>query len=84
MWLSVDRIEDQDMVVLVADDEAVHHLSAEAYTALVGRPPKANAMLDARIESGVIVSAVYSGEETERRLAAARERLTRLTRRNHT
>ncbi len=81
MWLSVDRVEEgltDRVVVLVADDETVHHLSAAAYTALTGRAPKVNTMLDARLEGGAIISAVCSDEETERRLAEARAWMERM------
>lgn len=78
MWFSVDRIEDKSTVVLVGDDDTVTHLSVEEYARLAGLPPTETHMLQCKTENGHIVSAIFSPEETERRQAAARERLRRL------
>lgn len=85
MWLSVDRIEESlsdPIVVLVADDEKIYRLTSPAYTALTGRSPAVNDMLDGQIENGVIVSATCSDEETERRLAEARAWMERMKKRS--
>lgn len=82
MWLAVDRIE-ENMVVLVDDDEVIYHLSAAAYTALTGRAPTQNTVLNARAEDGKILSATCDDAETERRLAVARARLERLINRKN-
>lgn len=84
MWLSVDRIEEgvsEPIVVLVADDEKIYHLTADAYRALTGRAPQVNTMLDGLIQDGSIVSAVCSDEETERRLDEARAWMERMKKR---
>ena len=80
MWLAVDRIE-EDLVVLMDDDEVIYHLTQEAYTALCGRAPRENTMLDAEIKDGRILSAVCSDEEETRRLAEVKARLARLVNR---
>lgn len=81
MWLAVDRLE-ENLVVLMDDDEVIYHLTREAYTALCGRAPRENAMLDAEIRDGKILSAVCSDEEEARRLAEVRARLERLVNRH--
>ncbi len=78
MWFSVDRIEDKRTVVLIGDDDTVCSLSVEEYTALTGVPPTEAQMLRCDIRDGRIASAHYDPDETERRKAAARERLHRL------
>lgn len=77
MWLCVDRIE-KDTVILLDDDERVYPLSRADYTALVGIPPAESAMLAAEIREGRIVTAAYDEAETAARAAAARSRLNRL------
>ena len=77
MWLCVDRIEN-DTVVLLDDDEHVYTLSHADYTALVGIPPAESAILTAEIRGGRITAAVYDEAETAARTAAARARLDRL------
>lgn len=77
MWLCVDRIEN-DTVVLLDDDERVYSISRADYTALVGIPPAESAILTAEIRDGRIVTAAYDKTETAARMAAARARLERL------
>jgi hypothetical protein len=77
MWLCVDRIE-KDTVILIGDDERVYPLSRADYTALVGFSPVESAILAAEIRDGRIVSAAYDEAETAARMAAARARLDRL------
>ena len=77
MWLSVDRIEG-NTVVLLDEKEKVYRLAVEAYVALVGQEPAESDMLAAAVEEGSICSAVYDEAETLARKAAARERLNRL------
>ncbi len=78
MWFSVDRIEDKSTVVLIGDDDTVCNLSVEKYTALTGIPPAEAQMLRCEMQDGSIISARYDPNETERRQAAAHERLRRL------
>ena len=77
MWLCVDRIE-KDTVILLDDDERVYPLSRADYTALVGIPPAESAILAAEIQDGRITAAVYDEAETAARMRAARARLDRL------
>ena len=77
MWLSVDRIEG-NTVVLLEEKEKVYRLAVDAYIALVAREPAESDMLAAEVEEGSIRSAVYDEAETLARKAAARERLNRL------
>lgn len=77
MWLSVDRIEG-NTVVLLDEKEKVYRLAVDAYIALVAREPAESDMLAAEVEEGSIRSAVYDEAETLARKAAARERLNRL------
>ncbi|MBR6782791.1 MAG: DUF3006 domain-containing protein [Clostridia bacterium] len=77
MWLCVDRIE-ENTVVLLDDQEKVYCLAADAYIAMVGRKPAEGDMLTAEIEEGSIRLAAYDEGETEARKVAARERLNRL------
>ena len=77
MWLCVDRIE-KDTVILIDDDERVFPLSRADYTALGGIPPAESAILTAEIRDGRIVTAAYDEAETAARTAAARARLDRL------
>ena len=79
MWLCVDRIEN-DTVVLLDDDERVYTLSRADYTALVGFSPVESAILAAEIRDGRIMAAVNDETETAARTAAARARLDRLFR----
>ena len=77
VWLSVDRIEG-NTVVLLDEKEKVYRLAVDAYIALVAREPAESDMLAAEVEEGSIRSAVYDEAETLARKAAARERLNRL------
>ena len=77
MWLSVDRIEG-NTVVLLDEKEKVYRLAVDAYIALVAQEPAESDMLAAEVEEGSIRSAVYDEAETLARKAAARERLNRL------
>ena len=77
MWLAVDRVE-ENTVVLMDDDEITYHLSTQAYQALTHRAPAPNDVLQASVKDGQILSAVCDDGETQRRLAAARARLERL------
>ena len=77
MWLCVDRIED-DTVVLLDDTEKAWFLSIAAYTAMVGRVPNESDVLSAELDGSRIISAAYDGEETAARKATARNRLNRL------
>ena len=77
VWLCIDRIEG-NTVVLLDDGEQVYHLNAAAYETLVGRAPAESDVLSAEVNDGRILAAAYDGAETERRKTAARERLNRL------
>jgi hypothetical protein len=77
MWVSVDRIEGQT-VVLCGDDDKEYRLSVEVYSSLCGRSPRESDMLDATEVDGAITSLSYSEEETVKRTQAARARLRRL------
>ena len=77
VWLCIDRIEG-NTVVLLDDGDQVYHLNAAAYETLVGRAPAESDVLTATVENGTVLTARYDGEETERRKAAARARLHRL------
>ena len=79
MWLCVDRIE-QDTVILLDDSGTVYRLPRAAYTDLVGLPPAESAILSAEAEDGRITAAAYDEAETAARKRAARERLDRLFR----
>ncbi len=81
MWLCVDRIEG-DTVILTDDDERVYRLSVAAYTAIVGRAPSESTMLCGEVQDGRIWTATVSDTETEARAAAARARLHRLIKRS--
>lgn len=80
MWLCVDRME-FETVLLMDDDEKMYALSADAYTALTGCPPREGDMVEGTVTDGVVTAAVYDPAETEARAAAARERLHRLFKR---
>ena len=77
MWLCIDRIEGET-VVLLDDEERVYRLTAAAYTAMVGRDPAESDVLKAEAEDGQIITAAYDPSETASRKAAARARLNRL------
>ena len=77
MWLCVDRVENQ-IVVLMDDNEKLLHVSVAEYIALVGRRPAESDVLAAEVEGDTLLSAVYSEEETRNRKEAARGRLNRL------
>ena len=77
VWLCVDRIEG-NTVVLMDDEEKIYRLDSASYETLVGRTPAESDVLSAEVNDGRILAAAYDGEETERRKAAARARLHRL------
>ena len=77
MWLVVDRIE-ENTVILQDEGEALYTLTVADYTALAGQPPVESLVLDAQVDGLRILTLTPSPEETERRLAAARDRLRRL------
>ena len=77
MWVSVDRIE-HNTVILCGDDDKEYCLGAEAYVSLCGRSARESDMLEATIEDHTVTTLVYSEEETVRRTEAARARLRRL------
>ena len=77
MWLCVDRIE-KDTVILLDDEEKLYRLSSADYTALTGVSPAESAILAAEIQDGRITAAVYDEAETAARMRAARARLDRL------
>ena len=77
MWLCVDRIED-NTVVLTDDDEHIYRLSCAAYQELTGRTPAETDILTAEVEGECILSAVYDEVQTNARKEAARARLKRL------
>ena len=77
MWLCVDRIE-KNVVILLDDDESIYRLSLPAYIELVGIPPAESAVLSATVQDGHILTAVYSEAETAARKEAAQARLNRL------
>ncbi len=80
MWLCVDRIEG-DTVILLDDDEKSYTLSRAAYIILVGQAPSESDILSAEAEGDRILTAVYDGAETAARREAARKRLNRMFRR---
>ena len=77
MWLCVDRIE-ANTVVLLDDEEAVYRLSTANYTRLTGKAPAESDILSATVEENQITAAAYDEAETTARKAAARARLDRL------
>jgi hypothetical protein len=77
MLLCVDRIEG-DTVLLLDESERPYPLSRAEYAAMVGKAPAESDMLQAEVQSGAILSAVYDKAETESRKEAARARLNRL------
>lgn len=77
VWLCIDRIEG-NTVVLLDDGEQVYHLNAAAYETLVGRDPREGDVISAETADSTILAAAYDGEETQRRKDSARERLHRL------
>ena len=77
MWLCVDRIE-KDTVLLLDDGEHTYTLSRADYTAAVGREPAESDVLTATVEQGRILSAAYDEAETLARKETARNRLRRL------
>ena len=77
MWLCVDRIEG-DTVVLTDEDEKLYRLKVADYVALTGRDPAESDVLTAEAEGDRILSAAYDSEETAARKEAARKRLNRL------
>ena len=77
VWLCIDRIEG-DLVVLLDDREKVYHLSSAAYAAMVGQAPTESDVLKATVEDGKIIAAAIDEAETASRKASARARLNRL------
>ena len=77
VWLCVDRIEG-NTVVLLDDEEKIYRLDSASYETLVGRTPAESDVLSAEVNDGRILAASYDGEETQRRKDSARERLHRL------
>jgi hypothetical protein len=77
MWLCVDRIEG-NTVVLLDEKEEIYRMDRAAYVTMVGRAPAESDILSAEAEEGSIRKAVYDPEETASRKAAARARLNRL------
>ena len=77
MYLCVDRIEG-NTVVLLDDEEKLYHMDVPAYVALVGKEPAESDVLTAEVAEGSISAAAYDEAETQTRKAAARARLNRL------
>lgn len=77
MWLCVDRIEG-DTVVLTDESEQIYRLKAAEYAALTGKDPAESDILTAEVREGSVLTATYDPEETASRKAAARARLNRL------
>lgn len=77
MWLCVDRIEG-NTVVLLDDEERIYRMDRAVYVAMVGRAPAESDILSAEAEEGRVLKAAYDPEETASRKAAARARLNRL------
>lgn len=82
MWLAVDRIE-RDTVVMIADDETVFHLDVNAYERLTGIPPQETHTVWCEIKDHEIISARIDPSETARRTKAAQDRLRRLLDKNN-
>ena len=78
MWLAVDRIEG-NTVILIADDETVFNMEIAALKTLLGTMPTEAQILQCDLLAGRICSARFDPEETLRRTQAARERLRHLT-----
>jgi hypothetical protein len=77
MWLCVDRIE-SDVVILISDDETVFHVPTPAYVRLTGCAPVESQMLWAETQDGTLLSAACDEAETKTRKKAAADRLARL------
>ena len=77
MWLCVDRIEG-NTVVLLDEKEGIYRMDRAAYVAMVGREPAESDILSAETEGGIIRSAAYDEAETAARKERARARLNRL------
>ena len=77
MWLCVDRIEG-NTVVLLDEKEEIYRMDRAAYVTMVGRDPAESDILSAEAEEGRVLKAAYDPEETASRKAAARARLNRL------
>ena len=82
MWVAVDRIEG-NTVVLVSDEEKIFHVAVADYKTLTALSPQESHILQCEIRDGHIISARYDPHETDRRLAAARARLQRLINKNN-
>ncbi len=81
MWLCVDRIE-KDTVILLDDRDTVYSITCNDYVALVGLPPAESAILAAEVKEGRILAASYDAAETSARKDAMRAKLNRLFGRN--
>ena len=77
MWLCVDRIE-KNTVILLDDSDTVYSLPSDDYVALVGLPPAESAVLSAEVREGRILAASYDATETAARKEAVQARLNRL------
>ena len=77
MWLCVDRIEG-NTVVLTDDDERIYRLDRAVYVGLTDRDPVESDVLNAQAEGEKILSAAYDEAQTNARKEAARARLNRL------
>ncbi len=78
MWLTVDRIEG-DKVVLISDDETLFNVEVATLKTRLGAMPAEAQVLQCDLRGGHIRSARFDPEETLRRTQAAEERLRRLT-----
>ena len=58
MWLCIDRIEG-DTVVLTDESERLYHLKRTDYRALTGREPAESDILSAETDGDRILSATY-------------------------
>jgi hypothetical protein len=77
MWLCVDRIE-SDVVILIGDDETIFHVPTHEYQRLTGCAPVESQMLWAETQDGTLLSAACDEAETMARKKAAADRLARL------
>ena len=77
MWLCVDRIE-SDVVILISDDETILRVPSPEYKRLTGCAPVESHMLWAEVQNGSLLSAACDEAETQARKKAAADRLARL------
>ena len=77
MWLCVDRIE-SDVVILIGDDETIFHVPTPEYVRLTGCAPVESHMLWAETRDGILLSAACDEAETMALKKAAADRLARL------